>query len=245
MVSKNTLSTVLGLFLLAASWMALPVHAQEAQIRKNITARLPELPPIDEVSKTAMPGIYEVRFGTDLFYSDEQGNYLIQGNMIETKSRQNLTKARVDKLTEIDFAALPLQDAMVTKRGTGARKLVVFADPNCGYCKKFEQDIQAVKDVTIYTFLIPILGGDSPDKSRNIWCSKNADASWQSWMIDGKAPPRTMGACATPLDRNLALARKYKINGTPTVVFVDGSREPGAISADVVEKKLSTARAKS
>jgi Protein-disulfide isomerase len=116
--------------------------ADEAAIRKNISERVPDFPKIDEITKTGVPGLYEVRVGTDILYTDEQGNYLIEGQLIETKTRTNLTEQRVAKLTAIDFKTLPLKDAMVWKQGTGERKLVVFADPNCGYCKKFERDLQ-------------------------------------------------------------------------------------------------------
>ena len=105
--------------------------------------------------------------------------------MIDTKTRVNLTEQRIAKLTAIDFKALPLKDAMVWKQGTGERKLVVFADPNCGYCKKFEKDLQAVKDVTVYTFLYPILGADSAEKSKQIWCAKDNTKAWRDWMLNG------------------------------------------------------------
>ena len=123
------------------------------------------LPKIDEVTKTAMPGLYELRLGTEILYTDEQGDFLIEGRMLDTKSRISLTEQRIARLTAINFKSLPLKDAMVWKQGTGERKLAVFADPNCGYCKRFERDLQAIKDVTVYTFLYPILGGDSPEKS--------------------------------------------------------------------------------
>jgi thiol:disulfide interchange protein DsbC len=217
--------------------------AQEAVIRKNIAERLPDFPKIDEVTKTAIPGIYELRLGTEVVYSDEQGNHLIQGSLIDTRTRANLTDARINKLSAIDFASLPLKDALVWKQGSGARKIVVFADPNCGYCKKFERDLQQVKDVTVYTFLLPILGGDSPEKSANIWCAKDNTRAWRDWMLDAKAPPRSMGVCDTPMARNLALSRKHKISGTPAIVFEDGTRIPGAIGADAIEKQLVASRA--
>lgn len=217
--------------------------AQEAVIRKNIAARLPDFPTIDEVTKTPIPGLYELRMGNEVLYSDEQGNYLIEGHLIDTKSRANLTEARLNKLSAIDFASLPLKDAMVWKTGTGARRIAVFADPNCGYCKKFERDLQQVKDVTVYTFLIPILGGDSPEKAINIWCAKDKTTAWREWMIDGKAPPRNMGSCDTPMARNLAFSRKHKINGTPAIFFEDGTRVPGAIGAEALEKQLVASRA--
>lgn len=229
---------LLAALLLAAGFAATSAYAQEAQIRKNLAARLPQLPKIDEVVKTPIPGLYEVRFGTEIVYSDETGSYLVQGKIIDTKTRTDLTAARIDKLTTVDFASLPLKDAMVRKFGNGSRKLVVFADPNCVYCKRFEKDLLAVKDVTVYTFLYPILGGDSPEKSRDIWCSKDSGMAWQKWMVDGTKPARSMGACETPMERNLALGHKYRVNGTPAIIFEDGSRSPGAITAEQVEKKL-------
>lgn len=230
---------------LAAAAFVPAVLAQEAVIRKNIAERIPDFPKIDEITKTPIPGLYELRVGTDVMYTDEHGDHIIQGEMIETKTRNNLTQARIDKITAIDFASLPLKDAIVWKQGTGARKLVVFADPNCGYCKKFEREMQQVKDVTVYTFLYPILGGDSPDKSRNIWCAKDSASAWRNWMINGTAVPRSMGPCDTSaLDRNVALGKKFRVNGTPSIVFEDGKRVPGAMAPDQVEKQLVASRGK-
>jgi thiol:disulfide interchange protein DsbC len=231
---------------LTAMFLCLQVAvAQEAVIRKNIAERLPDFPKIDEVTKTPIPGIYELRIGTDVVYSDEQGNYLIEGNLVDTHTRANLTDARIAKLTAIDFASLPLKDAVVWKQGTGARRIAVFADPNCGFCKRFERDLQQAKDVTVYTFLIPILGGDSPEKATNIWCSKDSTRAWRDWMLDGKAPVKSLGNCETPMARNLALSRKHKVNGTPAIVFEDGTRIPGALSAEQLEKQLVASHGKS
>ena len=221
-----------------------PAFADEAAIRKNISERVPNFPKIDEVTKTAIPGIYELRIGTDILYTDEEGNYVIEGQLIETKTKTNLTEQRVAKLTAIDFKTLPLKDAMVWKQGIGERKLVVFADPNCGYCKKFERDLQSIKDVTVYTFLYPILGGDSPEKSKQIWCSKDNIKVWRDWMIKG-TPIAESPACDTSaLQRNLALGRKHRITGTPGLVYEDGKMQPGAVGADAVERQLVQSRAK-
>ncbi len=229
-----------------AALFAQAAFAQEAVIRKNIAERLPDFPKIDEVTKTPIPGVYELRIGTELVYSDERGEHIIQGALIETKTGVNLTEARIDKLTAIDFASLPLKDAIVYKQGTGARKLVVFADPNCGYCKKFEREILQVKDVTVYTFLYSILGGDSPEKSRNIWCAKDSTAVWRDWMVNGIVPPRAMAQCdAAALQRNMAMGKKYRVNGTPALVFEDGKRVPGALPPAQIEAQLTASRAKS
>jgi thiol:disulfide interchange protein DsbC len=223
----------------AAALLSLVAHADEAEIRKTLAERFPNLPKIDEIRTTPMSGLWEVRLGNDVMYSDAQGHFIIQGALIETSSRRNLTEERVDKLTAIDFASLPLKDAIVWKTGTGKRKIAVFADPNCGYCKRFEKDLQNVKDVTVYTFVIPILGGDSPEKSRSIWCAKDNTAAWRDWMINGVTPTKQMGQCdAAAIERNSALARKHKVNGTPAIVFEDGSRSPGAIPAAELEKRL-------
>ncbi len=212
-------------------------QAQEASIRKTLSERLPQMGQIDEVSKTSMPGVFEVRVGTDLYYTDAQGNYLIHGQLIDTRLQRNLTEERQEKLMAIDFAALPLKDAFTIVRGNGKRKLAVFEDPNCGYCKRFERDLQKIDNVTVYMFLYPILGPDSTDKSRNLWCAKDKGGAWLDWMVRDKAA--ASATCDTAaLARNVEFGKKHRITGTPTLLFADGSRVPGAIPKEQIEKYL-------
>ena len=227
-----------------AVFLAPAAFADEAAIRKSIAERMPDFPKVDEVTKSVVPGLYEVRVGTDILYTDELGNYFIEGQVIDTKTRVNLTEQRIAKMTAIDFKTLPLKDAMVWKQGTGERKLVVFADPNCGYCKKFERDLQSVKDVTVYTFLMPILGGDSPQKSKAIWCSKDNTKAWREWMLNGTPASDSKECDTSAIDRNVALGRKHRVNGTPGLVFEDGTRMPGALGTEQIEKQLATSRGK-
>jgi len=226
--------------LVAATLASGPGWAQESVIRKNISERIPQLKSIDEVRKAVVPGLYEIRVnGTEIYYTDAQANYLIQGNVIDTRERRNLTEERVDKLTAVKFEALPFKDAFTIVRGNGQRKIAVFEDPNCGYCKRFERDLQKVDNVTIYMFLYPILGADSTEKSKAVWCAKDRAQAWQDWMVRDQPLPAAATACdANALTRNVELGRTYKITGTPTLVFVDGSRVPGAIDAKEVEKRL-------
>jgi len=219
--------------------------AQEAAIRKNLAERIPQLKNIDEVTKSPMAGLYEVRVnGTDIFYSDAEGNFLLQGSLIDTRQRRNLTEERVEKLSAINFDTLPLKDAFTIVRGTGKRKLAVFEDPNCGYCKRFERDMQKVDNVTIHMFLYPILGADSMEKSKQIWCAKDAGKTWTDYMVREQSLAQTVTpACdVSALTRNVELGRKHKISGTPTLLFADGSRVPGAISAAQVEKYLASTK---
>ena len=220
--------------------------AQEAQIRKNLTERVPNLPKIDEITRTPVPGLWEVRMGLDVIYTDETGTFLVNGQIIDTRTRANLTEERLAKLTAIDFSELPLKDAIVFKQGTGQRKLAVFADPNCGYCKRFERELTALKNVTIYTFLYPILGPDSNTKSRDIWCAKDAAKAWRGWMIDGALPASVTGKCDTAaLERNVEFGKKHRVQGTPALVFEDGTRVPGAVPQAEVERMLASAAKKS
>jgi thiol:disulfide interchange protein DsbC len=219
--------------------VALPALADEAEIRKNLAQRLPEFPKIDEVVKTAVPGLWEVRIGNEILYTDATGDHIFEGELIDTKNKANLTRQRIAKLTAIKFDELPLKDAMVIKQGNGSRKLAVFADPNCGYCKRLERDLVALKDVTIYNFVYPVLGPDSNEKSRAIWCSKDAMKTWRDWMIDGVTPPRAMGKCDdAAIQRTLDYGKKYRINGTPAIVFENGDRVPGALPAAELAKRL-------
>ena len=230
----------LALGLLAA---AVAASGQEALIRKNLGERIAQLKNIDEVSKSPVPGLYEVRVnGTDIFYTDSEGNFLIQGSLIDTRQKRNLTDERIEKLSAIDFDSLPVKDSFTIVRGNGSRKLAVFEDPNCGYCKRFERDLQKVDNITIHMFLYPILGADSGEKARNIWCSKEPAKVWQDLMVREKPVAAVPGCDVTAIARNVALGRKHKITGTPTLLFSDGSRVPGAITAAQVEKYLADAK---
>ena len=214
------------------------VFAQEATIRKSLSERLPNLPKIDEISKTPMHGLYEVRMGSDIMYSDADGSFLIQGTLIDVKQRRNITEERMEKLSAIAFDQLPLKNAFTQVRGNGKRKLVVFADPNCGYCKRFEKDLQKLDNVTIHHLLYPILGEDSKVKSKNIWCAKDKAKTWNDWMLNGSTP--AAANCDTAaVDANVEFDKKYRITGTPTLFFADGTRVPGAVPLAQVEKLLS------
>ncbi len=218
--------------------LCLSATAQEAVIRKNLAERVPQLQKIDEINKTPLANLYEVRVnGTEIFYTDAEANFLIQGQIIDTRQRRNLTEERIDKLTAVSFDSLPLKDAFTVVRGNGKRKLAVFEDPNCGYCKRFERDLEKVTNVTIHTFLYPILSPDSTEKSKNIWCAKDKAKSWQDWMMREQTPANASCDSAA-IARNVELGKKHKITGTPTLIFADGSRVPGAINTQQIEKYL-------
>ncbi len=227
---------------LALAFASLGAFAQEATIRKNLAERLPKLPPIEEISKTPMEGLYEVRVNqSEIFYTDAQGNFLIQGNLIDVRAQEDLTEKRQAKLTEIDFKDLPIKDAFTIVRGNGKRKVAVFEDPNCGYCKRFERDLTKIDNVTVHVFLYPILSQDSADKSRNIWCAKDKGKAFLDWMVKDVTP--AAASCDTAaLARNLEFGKKNRITGTPTLIFANGTRVPGAIGADRVEKLLAEAK---
>ena len=237
---QRTLQTLL---LALLTTLALGALAQEATIRKNIATRLPQLKAVDEVRKTDLPGIFELRVnGTEIYYTDAQANYLIDGSLIDTRNRRNLTEERIEKLTAIKFESLPLKDAFTIVRGTGERKIAVFEDPNCGYCKRFERDLQKVDNVTVYLFLYPILGAESTERSKAIWCAKDRVLAWQDWMLRDQSAPAAAAMCDTSaLARNVDIGRKYKITGTPTLLFTNGARVPGAVDSKKIEQMLAEA----
>jgi thiol:disulfide interchange protein DsbC len=235
----NPFKTLLATLLVALSFGAM---AQEATIRKNLAERLPNLPPIDEVSKTPMNGLFEIRVNqSEIFYTDAQGNFLIQGSLIDTQARLDLTEQRVNRLTAVDFKALPLKDAFTIVRGNGKRQMAIFEDPNCGFCKRFERELLAIDNVTVHVFLYPILGPDSAEKSRNIWCAKDKGKTFLDWMVRN-VPPPAASCDVTALERNVAFGRKHRIDGTPATFFVDGTRMPGAVDVDRVEQALASAK---
>ena len=215
-------------------------HTQpEQQIKSEIQKKLGTNAKVKGVSAAPVPGLYEVLVGNEVFYTDSSAKYLIQGEIIELATGKNLTEQRQADLNRIKWTELNLANAIKTVRGNGSRQLAVFSDPNCGYCKRLEKSMQQLDNVTIYTYLIPILSPDSTQKSKQIWCAADPYKAYMDWMINGINPSRK-GDCATPLDKNLAFAKTYGITGTPTLFFTDGSRFPGAVQITDIEKKFSS-----
>ncbi|MEY2994380.1 MAG: hypothetical protein RL357_1315 [Pseudomonadota bacterium] len=225
--------------LLISAALVLGSSAWAADTMAKLRQLLPQLPADAEVMATPIKGIMELRVGNDVMYVDESGQFLIQGALIDLKSRINLTEARTNDLLKIPFKDLPVKDGFVIKRGNGKRQLVIFEDPNCGYCKRLERDMASMGDITITVMLLPVLGPDSSVKSKGIWCAKDPAKAWEEWMLDGIKPPAAKVNCDTSaLDRNLEFGRKHRITGTPTLFFVDGSRVPGAVPAAEIDKRL-------
>lgn len=191
--------------------------------------------PVEQVNKTPIPGLYEVVTGDHIFYTDKTAQYLIDGKMFDLKARQNLTEARERQLFAVDFDKLPLDLAVKKIKGNGSRKMAYFTDPNCGYCKKLEQELQNVTDVTLYLFLYPIFDG-SAEKVQNIWCSDNKIKAWDSLMLNGTQP--AAAKCDTPSAKVMALGRKLRVNGTPALIFANGYVNPGYMPADALNKAL-------
>ena len=237
-------TAILGSLMAAVLTVSPLAHGGEQEIREALKPSMPPDAKIEEIRPSPVPGIFEVRINADeIYYVDGTGRYLFQGSLLDTKARTNLTRERVESMHPLSLEKAPLQDAIAIKRGAGSRKLVLFADPNCSYCKKLEAELEAVDDVTIYTFLIPILGPDSNAKARNIWCNADRAKAWSSWMLKGAEPPRAECPDTSALTRNVNLATRYKVSGTPTLFFEDGSRIVGPVNASTVESRLgSTAR---
>lgn len=204
-------------------------------IKRTIEGRLGGAK-VEAVTKTPYLGLYEVRVESEILYTDEKMNYIFSGNIIDAKSMQNLTEKRLRELSGIKWETLPLSAAVKTVRGSGKRMLAVFSDPNCPYCKRFEKDLAKVDDITIYTFLYPILSQDSHDKSNAVWCAPDQAKAWRELMLNATAP--AAARCETPIEKNLEFGRKYRISGTPTLFFANGERVPGAIAADKLEQML-------
>ncbi len=211
-------------------------RADEADIRKAISSLYGANVKVDGVHKADAMGLYEVQIGTDILYSDEKGRYLLQGDIVDVKSKKNITEARKAKLSQIKFSDLPLELALKTVRGNGRRIFATFEDPNCGYCKKLAKDMVNMTDVTIYIFMIPILSADSAEKTKAIACAADPAKAWNDWMVKGAAP--AAANCATKTDKVMALAEKLGVHGTPTIFLTNGERIPGAVPAAQLEDAL-------
>jgi len=212
-------------------------QASEETVKKGVEAFV-GAEVVESVARVPYGGLYEVLLKSgELVYTDEKTSFIIDGRVIDTETRKDITQARLNQLSAIDFSTLPLSQAVKQVRGKGSRVVVSFEDPNCGYCKRLAKELAKMDDVTIYTFLYPILGADSVTKSQNIWCAKDSAKAWSDWIVDAKTPATTK-CDASVVDRNVELGRKLRISGTPTLFLADGSRIGGFLPAAELEKAL-------
>jgi thiol:disulfide interchange protein DsbC len=232
----KSLLTLAAAAVLLASQIA---GADEASIRKAFSAKFPKAE-VQSVTKLPYLGLYEIVVEGEVLYADESFDYLIDGNIISTKTMSNLTEQKKRKLSAIPFAELPFEYAFKKVKGNGERKVAVFSDPDCPFCKRVEGDLAKLDNVTIYMFLYPIqsLHPNAPDMAKRIWCSPDKAKAWDDYLLRGIAPSAD-GSCQNPVDKIVEYGRKKGINGTPTLVFESGARVPGAISAAQIENYLS------
>ena len=221
-----------------AALLAASTFAQDADaVKAGLRTKFPEAP-VDSVRKLPYGNLYEVTGGGEIFYTDDKTSFIFIGTLVDAKTKENVTEARMRTLTAVKFGDLPLDSAIKIVRGNGSRKVAIFADPNCGYCKRFERDLLGVSDITVYTFLYPILSPDSLDKSQKIWCSADKGQAWIDVMTKN-ASPAGDGKCNTAaIDKSLAFGKEKNIRGTPTIIFEDGDRVPGAMPIAQFEKRL-------
>jgi thiol:disulfide interchange protein DsbC len=227
----------------AAALAALVATAAQAQDTEQIKAALNKKFPeatVDAVRKVPYGNLYEVTSGGEIFYTDERTSYLFLGSIVDTRTKENVTEARTRQLNAVKFEALPLESAIKIRRGNGSRRVAIFEDPNCGYCKRFERDLLGISDITVYVFLFPILSPDSVEKSKMVWCSPDRGQAWLDIMTKNTNPTADTKCDTSAIDKTLAFGRGKRVTGTPTIVFEDGDRVPGAMSIAQFEKKLAS-----
>jgi thiol:disulfide interchange protein DsbC len=231
----------LGFATIAALSVSL-AFAAAPEVEKRLREQYPATT-ISAVRESDVAGIYEVVMGRNVAYTDASGRYMIFGHLYDMREQKDLTADVLRDLNKVDVAALPVADAIKSVRGNGERTLYVFSDPDCPYCKRLESELAKVDNVTVYTFLYPLdsLHPDAKRKAEAIWCAKDRAVAWETFMVSGKLPER--GKCDTPIERNLRLGGAMGINGTPTLIFPDGSMAAGALPAQEIAQRLSAPKA--
>ena len=225
--------------------LMLPMAAQADDGAESLEKRLKDLYPatrIERVQASEIPTVYEVTMGKNSAYTDATGRYFVFGHLYDMKTQRDLTAERMEKQQRIDFSQLPLGDAIKTVRGKGERVLAVFSDPDCPYCKRLEAELDKLDNVTLYIFPYPLEGlhPEAVDKAVAVWCAPDRARAWADLMKTGKVPAKR--DCENPIQRNIQLAQRLGINGTPTMVSADGRMLPGAAPGDRIEQWLAESR---
>ena len=232
MFNRIAMALCLGLL------MAAPAGANEAFIRKAFQAKFPDMK-IESITRMPFQGVYEVIFDGQIVYTDEKFTYLMNGNLFDLRDakERNLTSERRG---QIAAGALVKAQGNAIKRvkGSGKRVIYTFEDPNCGYCKELQKEINKMNDITVYTFLLPILSPDSVEKSKAVWCAKDRVKTWDDLMNKASLPANAVTNCTTPLEENQALAQRFGVRGTPAIYLTNGQQVGGFLPADKLEQAL-------
>jgi thiol:disulfide interchange protein DsbC len=222
----------------AAFASAQAADAVTSNIKAAVEAWLAGKYKVEEVRRAPLPNMYEVRIGTDIIYVDEKGQFaFVEGQLIDIKTSRNLTKERQDELLTIKWSDLQTNLAFKQVTGNGKRKIAVFEDPNCGYCKQFRKDLVKMDNATIYTFVYPVLAPDSDVKSRKVLCAADKLTAWNDLMLANKVPNNN-GNCDQPLAKIKEMGGKMGITATPTIFFGNGKRLQGYLPPAQLEKML-------
>lgn len=204
------------------------------------------------VTASEVPGIYEVWMGPNVaFISPKNPRFFIMGRLLDAQTATDLTGPKLARAQHsargvadtvdspdrpIDTSKLPLQDALKVVHGSGARTIYSFSDPACSFCRRLEPELAKLQDITIYTFVLPFQGRQLP---QGVLCSADPVKSWQSVMLNGDTTGLNGQAdCASPLDRNVALARQLGVNGTPTIFYADGTRTTGYVPLSEIDRRI-------
>jgi len=227
-----------SLALAATLMFAATAQANETVIRKALTQQFPGAN-IVSVTKTPYNNLFEVYLDGQIIYVDAKAEYLFAGDVIDLKKRTNLTQVRLNRLQAVKWDTLPLNNALKSVKGKGERKLVVFSDVDCPYCRKFEAELAKVDNITVYTFLYPLEGlhPKAVQTSKQIWCAPDRNKAWDNYITRGTIPNND-GKCANPVDATIALGSQLKVSGTPTLIFANGVRVPGMVPAAQLERLL-------
>ncbi len=222
--------------------VAMNVYADNERLRATLEERMPGVK-IGQISPGPVPGLFEVVVNNlNVIYTDKKGELAFIGNVVNLKTKESLTKKRAEELAFVDFSQIPLTQAIVKVKGDGSRKLVVFSDPDCPYCKQLEKELAFLDNVTIYTMLYPLeeLHPDARKKSEAVWCASDRAKAWDDLMLYGKQPV-AVAECKTPLDDIQKLAQRLSITGTPGLVFANGKLVPGTLKTEQIEELLKAA----
>lgn len=233
----------MSLLVASSACAAIASDADIEALQKALKEKYPATK-VSEVHRSPIQGLYEVVLGRNIVYTDKEGKYFVVGHIYDMAQQIDLTAERLAELKKVDWAQLPLQDAIKIVKGNGERKIAVFSDPDCPFCAKLEKETFAKLDnATIYVFLYPLEGlhPNAPTIAKKIWCSPDKAKAYLEYMIN-KTEPKAQENCDNPIDKNVKFGENLGIEGTPTLILENGRTIGGWVPLDRLEKELADAK---
>ena len=227
------------LFLIAPLVISNSVLAETDSIKdleQALAKTMPNVKP-SKISQSPVDGLYEVVVGTQVVYMSVDARYMIDGDLIDIKTKKNISEDAKSAIRLATIGKLSPDQMLVYKPKNVKNTITVVTDIDCPYCRRLHSEVPTYleKDVEVRYIFMPLKGAADMKKTISVWCSDDQQLALDMAKSGGDIEEQT---CDNPIKQHLALARELGVRGTPAIILEDGQLLPGYVPVDKLVAEL-------